>query len=879
MNEHEKMSDHERTSGGIASAVTEGVKSDLHDHLVALPGSEGEWALWRWVGLRGAGFPASTMTKLSAPECVAAADALIEAERSAAQAEETPLEKVRGALDAMQSGGDEDTSVRRALLIKSLRALKKGKLPQTLGLVQADDASLDTLRESREQVERARAVFGESFQASVVHISQAIHEAASNERFREAVIWQNRQAFHTGIETIARKSPTDTVRSSRHRQHEELVANYLQRYCTKNETIGFFGPVGWARFVPGGEAVSARPGQDLLAERNVYFEGWCIDKLAKMISKDKSLQQWFAPRRMPTIYLEGTTLHSPPRTPSRISEREAVLLRVCDGEKTAKTIARELCERYPAFFPSEEHVLSLLENLRNRSLISWSLEFPIEIRPEETLRNYLTCISDERVREDVLVALDKLEEARGVIAEASGNAARLDRAMSDMEELFTRQTGIAATRSAGELYAGRTLVYEDCRRDLEVEFGSEILTALGPPLSLLLAGARWLSYEAAKIYRKAFGQIYAAQARKERSSIIDLANFWAQARTLFIEKTKPTDDLFPLFQRHWAKILAPQTGQRRLNYTSEELRPRVMAAFNAPAPGWWAARYHSPDVMIAAPGVESIKRGDYRLALGEMHVATNTLGASLFLAQHPSPQDFFTALERDMPEIHVVPMLTKYVGSEQTARVFLSLVSPRDYYLEVAPDANNVPSSQKLPIAELVMENRGGSLIIRTRDGRLQFDAIEFCGLSLSPLIIDFFKILSSAAHVPRVTIDRLVVNRESWSFAPRDLSFANLENEVERFLAARRWLRERDMPSRLFAKVPVEKKPFYIDFGSPVYVDIISKMVRRTIEKDDGAGVITLTEMLPDLDETWLPDAEGNRYTSELRLVAVDLARPPLQK
>jgi hypothetical protein len=29
---------------------------------------------------------------------------------------------------------------------------------------------------------------------------------------------------------------------------------------------------------------------------------------------------------------------------------------------------------------------------------------------------------------------------------------------------------------------------------------------------------------------------------------------------------------------------------------------------------------------------------------------------------------------------------------------------------------------------------------------------------------------------------------------------------------------------------------------------------------------------MLPDPDHAWLPDAEGRRYTSELRLVAVDL-------
>jgi len=32
-------------------------------------------------------------------------------------------------------------------------------------------------------------------------------------------------------------------------------------------------------------------------------------------------------------------------------------------------------------------------------------------------------------------------------------------------------------------------------------------------------------------------------------------------------------------------------------------------------------------------------------------------------------------------------------------------------------------------------------------------------------------------------------------------------------------------------------------------------------------------TEMLPDVEQSWLPDAEGRRYTCELRMVALDQA------
>jgi hypothetical protein len=42
----------------------------------------------------------------------------------------------------------------------------------------------------------------------------------------------------------------------------------------------------------------------------------------------------------------------------------------------------------------------------------------------------------------------------------------------------------------------------------------------------------------------------------------------------------------------------------------------------------------------------------------------------------------------------------------------------------------------------------------------------------------------------------------------------------------------------------------------------------------EGGAGAsITVSEMIPGLEQVWLPDASGGRYTSELRIVAVDMA------
>ena len=56
--------------------------------------------------------------------------------------------------------------------------------------------------------------------------------------------------------------------------------------------------------------------------------------------------------------------------------------------------------------------------------------------------------------------------------------------------------------------------------------------------------------------------------------------------------------------------------------------------------------------------------------------------------------------------------------------------------------------------------------------------------------------------------------------------------------------------------------------------VDMFAKMVRQTVEDGAAGLMISVSEMIPRLDQTWLPDAEGQRYTSELRIVAVDQAR-----
>jgi len=152
----------------------------------------------------------------------------------------------------------------------------------------------------------------------------------------------------------------------------------------------------------------------------------------------------------------------------------------------------------------------------------------------------------------------------------------------------------------------------------------------------------------------------------------------------------------------------------------------------------------------------------------------------------------------------------------------------------------------------------------------LHLALLEVFARALSSLTADLFKMLRPALHTPRVTIDRLTISRETWICTATDLTFAFEQTEAQRFVAARYWMRTHSMPRFVFVKAPVESKPFYVDFASPVYVELFAKAARRTVNAG-SATPMTVTEMLPEPHQAWLTDAEGQRYTCELRCITFD--------
>ena len=837
-------------------------RPELYEHLTQLPGVP--WALWRCTALRAAGFPAAQVLELAAPELAAAADRLIEAEAQESRALKEALAALH--LDSQNAEGNKLGSFEKAR-----RQLSKGLSLSTLSVGQAIAEAIRELDLARQHTEEARVACRSAAESAAAHISNVLRRVAGDERFREAVTWQNRHAVHGSIDALLRMGPGSSRNSERHKR-EELVANYLQRYCVKNDSIGFFGPVGWASFTDQDETIVVREGKDLIASRQVYFEGWCIDALAAKLAENKALRPWIVPRRMPFVHLEGTTFYMLLGHPARLTAKQAAALEACDGKTLAKDIARDLVQRQAFGLENEEEVYSLLEYLDKRGLISWTLEIPVKLNPERLLLELLERIQDDDLRTPAIAALNELENCRGAVARAAGDSEKLDQSLNNLEETFMRLTGVAPTRAAGEMYASRTLVYEDCRRDIEIRLGPKVLCELSRSLVPFLTSARWFTYQTANVYRQSLREIYEELSRKSKSSIVSFSTFWLHTGTTYFSPEKSPDRLIlPLFQKRWAQILGPQDGRRQIEYKSEELGPQVTAAFAAPHAGWGAAHYHSPDLMISAASTEAIQRGDFELVLGELHLGANTLINSFFYSQHSSPEELSQSVDLDLPARRIMPVVPKsWPGL--TVRTSYPLSSPKDLFLEIDRDAYGLVRSQVIPISSLVVEDVGEQLVVRTRDGKISFDIVEVFGEVFSSLVVNCAKFLFAARHSPRIKFDRLVVGRESWQFTAAEMAFAFEKDRTGRFVAARRWARNNDLPRFVFVKAPVEVKPFYVDFDSPTYIDLLARIVRRSVSKSPDDEFISVSEMLPRFGEMWLPDAKGERYTGELRIVALDL-------
>ncbi|OLR93060.1 lantibiotic dehydratase [Actinokineospora bangkokensis] len=696
------------------------------------------------------------------------------------------------------------------------------------GLAEAADKFDDGARLQGTAWKEFQAVFADG----AVETGARLRSIAAAPAFRAAVAWQNRRVLDTGVRPFLASPPQD--RTFKNRQREELVAHYWQRFCVKNDTIGFFGPVGWGRWDEAARGVEVRAGAGLVESTTVFFSSWAVDAVARLVNADPALRGRIAPRRVPFVRVADGAATLPGLKPKPLEPELVAVFDRCDGLRPADEVG-----------PAEA-----IEELVRRRLVTWRLDVPAATHPDRWVRDWL---AGAGVGDGPAVALlDTLDRGRERVAAAAADPDALVAALAALEGEFTELAGESAKRDKGANTAPcRSLVYSDCRRSGEVRLGPDVLDSLAP-LRPLFTAARWLTWEVARRVM--------AKVRAVYTGPTDLASFWFACMPVLHGDAKAiAGDVQREFWDRWREVLPPLTGSR-VQVSTADIEDKVAELFAAPGPGWSGARYLSPDILFA-------DNGD--TVLGELHVGLNTLGNSLFVSQSADPQGLFDATTEDYPEPRLVPLLAKENKAKLSIRVRNVLIRPQDYQVALVDDTADPARERTVRSADVLVEQVGDDLEVVLPDGA-RFPVVDVFAHVLTTLVIDMFRFPVDGAHTPRITVDRMAVARETWTFDPAALAFADAKDEAQRFVQARWWRAREGLPRFAFLVSPTEPRPYCVDFDNHISVNTLAKSVRRLV-RDQPGGRLVFTEMLPTPEQSWLTDDAGNRYTSELRFVAFD--------
>ncbi|GIJ72701.1 lantibiotic dehydratase [Virgisporangium ochraceum] len=681
----------------------------------------------------------------------------------------------------------------------------------------------------------------------------AIGRALGEPRIVEALSWQNPPLVENWVGAYsAAARDGDPPRCTGKRA--ATIARYLQRYCAKNDTIGSFGPVAWARLDTEHDGVAVS-GTTEIRHSTVYLEPWVLVALGARWRRDGRLLPHLPVRLHPAVWWDGRVLRLPSRAGPPVSGPVAAVLDVLRDDHRL-TVSRTAAEAARRSGTTAAEVQEELVRLGSAGIVDIGFRIPMDESPAAHLREQVAWITCADTRAVLLAEVDEIERARDAVAEAVGDPWRLHEALSALSRTVSRLTGAAGHRSKDRARVGRTPAYVDCRRDLDVDIGRNAMDALRRPLGLVLDSARWLAAEVADAVEAALRVRHAELGRTGRQ--IRLSElYFSVADVLAGRPGTVIDEVMTDFHLRWRELL-PDDDRPVVRLSSADIGSRAAALFPARAARWQGARYHSPDLMLSL-------RGDRpQWILGELHVALNTLESRVFHTQSDDPRWLIGATASDMAAGRVVA-LPPVDSPEVSPRTYPPLtvhVPGRYVYWSTGLDSGAPDGSPAWPAAALTVGNHDGRLVVEAPGGAWHAPVLEVLGDMLTALVVDRFRITAPRPSTPRVVLDDLVVQRRSWTVPGAHL--AGGVRAVERIRAD---LAARGLPRHLFARTAPATKPFYVDLQAPLLV----RNLIRACGPPSGTGDVRLAEMLPGPEDLWLTDPAGRRYTSELRMIAVD--------
>ena len=692
-----------------------------------------------------------------------------------------------------------------------------------------------------------------------LRLSARITGLFRREDFLSALTWQNPNALSHGLHKLF----TETDRLSSHRRREEeAAALYWQRYCSKAETIGFFGPFAWIPVGTPGVALGFTPSAESVEDLWVCMEAWAVQRLGTVFSESGG-RWWFPPRVRPDQGLDEELgeLVRPGHASSRVPAQDMRVLRLVDGSRNGPDILAELTGDPDGSTWNRVRVEKTLVKYVHRRFLTWDAAIPVSPAALPLLSKRVRRIGDEGLRCRFKDVLDGVTARLRGLGDAVDHR-ELHERLAEFDEYYESITHGPSHRSEGKAYAARTTVYMDATRPCTASVGESLLTRIAEPLDLVLRSAEWFGEQLCLAFEKSMTEFIASTGGGTRT----VADVWGHSLELLWGEAEdnPLRAVEEELSRRWAAILDGWSGASatRIRLESRRIRGMVHGCFprtEQPVP---AMSVHSPDLQIIARSAENVEAGDYQVVLGELHACLATLempavesGVGTVMA--PVVRD---SINRALGTNRTVPLFPSG-WRRNTGRVKPARIGTGETVIgftnAVAADPGGI-----VPASRILLEDTPAGIVGIMPSGRV-LTLREIWGVPLSILCADAFKIGLPGEHTPRLSIDDLVLFREAWTPTLDELVPPGRGDPAMDFVRVQRWRASNGLPARVFAKFSHETKPIHVDFTSPVLTANFVRMARRA--KELGAAVV-MTECLPLPEDNWLCDDSGRHYVSELR-------------
>lgn len=688
-----------------------------------------------------------------------------------------------------------------------------------------------------DEVTRLRAEGEACFAAELVAQRTMLRDIVLAPRFQEALWLSNPGVYETGWHYYARHWESNT-RPSKIKHLERRFYTYLQRFCAKNDTTSFFGPLNYGTCGEQ-EHTTYHRASETIRGRRVFLAYWAVESLAKCITSDAATHPYLVPRR-----------HLARRRPSGDHQSSADTIYACsDGVRRVIDIAAYVQR------PLEE-VVSEVEALATQGWLSLAIVLPpATLNPLEVLISTVQAWPAIPPRQHWLEILEELVQS--CTRFASANLQERQSILASVEERFVTIVGGTARRGQGKMFQDRSLLYEECLGNVDAfhlsrEHHRTIVEALSP-LAHLCASyseALWRDLHAA-----AEALFVKLSPRGTRIPFTAFVNAW---RTQVPHVPSVSADAI---QQQLCKLIALHRDEHICHLSASDLTPL-----------YTVLEHHivfSPDILLAAANEAALAAGDFRVVLGEIHHGVQPVGWMLLFADDPQAwQDAITAC---------LPPSTEHIRPANLVLGRRMKTAPPEFPGPSIQASAFSERAQQFDLSSLCVERRNGQLClghVDEKDGFMfyppsygvpdtlyaPFAAFSYPLVRAVPLQLEH--------HTPRIEIGDIIYQRERWDLATTAVpGLPNQGASLDLLIAFAVFRQRFGMPERVFVRTPTEPKPVYIDFQNALALELLVHLASQS-------ETITFVEMCPNSDELWLHDGDG-RYCSELRTVLSREAMP----